>query len=239
MKTIAKSKVIYIADDEQNIRDLVKSYLLKEGYEVYTYASGDAVLEAFIHKPSDMLIIDIMMPGLDGYSLCREIRKTSEVPIIMISAKDEEIDRILGLELGSDDYISKPFSPRELVARVKTIFRRIRDDQDMPSAQTEEKRNEIGCRDILIFPDERRVCKGDLDIGLTSKEFDFLVYLVKNRNRVYTREQLITGIWGYDFIGDTRAVDDLVKRVRKKLLEAGSELEIVTVWGYGYKVIDV
>lgn len=229
-----KNKLIYVVDDEQNIRDLEKTYLQKEGYDVETFADGASAYEKFMKEPSDMLIIDVMMPGMDGYTLCREIRKNSDVPIIMVSAKDEEIDKVLGLELGSDDYISKPFSLRELVARVKTIFRRIKDEPQIP----EPKKNEIRCQDIILLPDERRILRGDLEVELTAKEYDFILYLVTNRNRVFTREQLINNIWGYDYIGDTRAIDDLVKRVRKKLSEADSKLEIVTVWGYGYKVTD-
>jgi DNA-binding response OmpR family regulator len=227
------NKLIYVVDDEQNIRDLIKTYLMKEGFEVQIFADGSGAFEAFSARPADMLIIDIMMPGMDGYTLCKEIRKTSDVPIIMVSAKDDEIDRILGLELGSDDYMAKPFSPRELVVRAKTIFRRVREDVPVKTAEHKE---ELKCQDIVIFPDERRVMKEAVEIELTSKEFEFLCYLVKNRNRVFTREQLIQNIWGYDYIGDTRAIDDLVKRVRKKLGEAGARLEIITVWGYGYKV---
>lgn len=229
-----KPKLIYIVDDEQNILNLIKSYLRKEGYDVKVFADGKSAYESFNTMPPDMLIIDIMMPGMDGYTLCREIRKTSEVPIIMVSAKDDEIDRVLGLELGSDDYISKPFSPRELVARVKTIFRRIKDE----TVDSTPTRKEIKCRDIIVLPDERRVMKDDMDIELTAKEYDLIVHLMINRNRVFTREQLINSIWGYDYMGETRAVDDLVKRIRKKLSKAGSRLEITTVWGYGYKICD-
>lgn len=228
-----KNKLIYIVDDEQKIRDLIKTYLKKEGYDVETFEDGKRAYEGFIRRSSDMLVIDIMMPGMDGYTLCREIRKLSEVPIIFVSAKDDEVDRVLGLELGSDDYISKPFSPRELVARVKTIFRRIKDE---PVQSPVPHRREIRCCDILVLPDERKVLKDEAEIHLTSKEYDFLTYLIENKNRVFNREQLITNIWGYDFIGDTRAIDDLVKRIRKKLSQAGAALEITTVWGYGYKI---
>jgi DNA-binding response OmpR family regulator len=228
-----KPRLVYVTDDEQKIRELIKSYMQKEGFEVTTFPDGESTLEEFRKKPPDMLVIDIMMPGMDGYSLCREIRKTSDVPIIMVSAKDDEIDRILGLELGSDDYISKPFSPRELMARVKSIFRRIKDE---PQQGCAPQRNELRCCDVLILPDERQVKVGDVDVDFTSKEFDLLLYLSKNKNRVFTRETLINSIWGYDFIGDTRAVDDLVKRIRNKLVQAGSRLEITTVWGYGYKI---
>lgn len=227
------NKLIYIVDDEQNIRDLIKSYLLKEGFEVEVFADGQSAYESFMKRPSDMLMIDIMMPGMDGYSLCREIRKASDVPIIMVSAKDDEIDRILGLELGSDDYISKPFSPRELVVRVKTIFRRVKDE---PPVVHPTQKNETKLQDIVIIPEERKILANEQEIDLTTKEYDLLFYLVKNKNRVFTREQLINGIWGYDYIGDTRAIDDLVKRLRKKLAEVNSQLEIKTVWGYGYKI---
>jgi DNA-binding response OmpR family regulator len=228
------NKLIFVVDDEQNIRDLIRSYLHKEGYEVKVFPDGESAYEEFMKVQPDMLVIDIMMPRMDGYSLCREIRKSSEVPIIMVSAKDEEIDRVLGLELGSDDYISKPFSPRELVARVKTIFRRIKNEAASNNALS--PKNEIKCMDISILLDERKVLKGSTEVDFTAKEYDFLSYLIKNKNKVFNREQLITNIWGYDYVGDTRAIDDLVKRLRKKLSEAGSELEITTVWGYGYKI---
>ena len=227
--------MIYVVDDEQNIRDLVKSYLQKEGYDVEVFADGENAYKCFKNRPADMLILDIMMPGMDGYSLCREIRKSSEVPIIMISAKDDEIDKVLGLELGSDDYISKPFSPRELAARVKTIFRRVREDKTdavLPGSK------ELRCRNLTILPDERRISVDNKEIEFTAKEYDFIYYMVKNKNRVFTREQMINSIWGYDFIGDERTIDDLVKRVRRKLEDAGSDCGIITVRGYGYKVVD-
>ncbi|MCX8131033.1 MAG: response regulator transcription factor [Clostridia bacterium] len=228
-----KNKLIYVVDDEKKIRDLVSTYLQKEGFGVQSFEDGESALRQFKCSPSDMLIIDIMMPGMDGYTLCRELRKISNVPIIIVSAKDEEIDRILGLELGSDDYISKPFSPRELIARVKTIFRRIKDIEDR---LIDQPVNMVSCVDIIVFPDERRILKDKNELELTPKEYDLLFYLIKNKNKVFTREQLINNIWGYDYIGDTRAIDDLVKKVRKKLLEAASALQITTVWGYGYKI---
>ena len=227
-----KEKLIYVVDDEQNIRELIKSYLIKEGFEVEVFVDGESALARFCVKKADMLIIDIMMHGMDGYELCREIRKSSNVPIIMVSAKDEEIDRILGLELGSDDYVSKPFSPRELVVRVKAIFRRTRDDE----SEISQQRNGIKCEDIVLLPDERKVAIKDSEIELTAKEYDLLLYLIKNKNRVFTREQLLNSVWSYEYIGDTRAIDDLIKRLRKKLGEAGSLLKITTVWGYGYKI---
>jgi len=226
------SKRIFVVDDEKKINDLIKLYLLREGYAVEVFSDGLSAYKAFMDNSPDMLIVDVMMPEMDGYSLCRKIRKESNVPIIIVSAKDDEIDRILGLELGSDDYISKPFSPRELITRVKTIFRRVGRDAEY----TNKEQIIIHCRDISILPEQRKVLKGVTEIKFTSKEYDFILHMVKNKNKVFTREQLINNIWGYDYIGDLRAIDDIVKRIRKKLAGAGSELEITTVWGYGYKI---
>ena len=228
-----KNKLIYVVDDEKKIRDLISSYLMKDGFDVQAFEDGESAYAQFKSEPSDMLIIDIMMPGMDGFDLCRELRKISGVPIIMVSAKDEEIDRILGLELGSDDYISKPFSPRELVARVKTIFRRTGHTQEHSTGSPD---NRICCADITIFPDGRKAVKDTKELELTPKEYELLYYLIRNKNKAYTRDQLIGTLWGYSYIGETRAVDDLVKKLRRKLTEVSSSLQIVTVWGYGYKV---
>ena len=229
------NELIYVADDEERIRDLICSYLENSGFKVKSFTNGTTVLAAFNLEPADMLILDIMMPGLDGYSVCREIRKTSQVPVIMVSAKDEEIDRILGLELGSDDYMSKPFSPRELVARVKNIFKRTKKDPLEYLVATPYKPM---CKDIVLIPDERRVLCCGKDLDLTSKEFDLMLFLISNKNHAFTREQLIEKIWGYDYMGETRTIDDLVKRIRKKLTGANREIKISTVWGYGYKITD-
>lgn len=226
-------KLIYVADGEERIRNLICSYLENSGFKVKTFTDGSAVLAAFVVEPADMLILDIMMPGLDGYSVCREIRKTSQVPVIMVSAKEEEIDRILGLELGSDDYMSKPFSPIELVARVKNIFKRTNPLDYLIATPYKPM-----CKDIELFPEERRVLCCGKDLELASKEFDLLLFLISNKNHAFTREQLIEKIWGYDYMGETRTIDDLVKRIRKKLTEADSEIKISTVWGFGYKVTD-
>jgi DNA-binding response OmpR family regulator len=228
----ASTKLIFVIDDDPTIRMIVERYLLQEGYKVMTFENGTNVLEAcHEHKP-DMLIMDIMMPGINGYELCKKIRAESDVPIIMVSAKDEEIDKIVGLELGSDDYLSKPFSPRELVARVKTIFRRVSHPSNGQDANTNVKT----FHDIQIMLDERRVlCKGQ-EISFTTKEYDLFSYLLIHQPKVFTREQLLNQVWGYDYIGDVRAIDDLVKRIRKKLAQVNSIVEIKTVWGYGYKI---
>ena len=231
-------KSIYVVDDEKNIREIVRSYLEKEGYTVTEFENGEDALASFCNTAPDMLIIDIMMPGMSGFELCNEIRKKANTPIIIISARDEELDRILGIEMGADDYMLKPFSPREMVARVKAVFRRI------DGMQSDQSGNNIPhCRDLKIFPSERRVVKVTPDgtedeIALTAMEYDFIYFMIINKNRVFTRDQLLTNIWEYQYIGDTRAVDDLVKRIRKKLDAHQTQFQIETVWGYGYKVTD-
>ncbi len=229
-------KLIFVIDDEKNIREIIRSYLEKESFSVMEFDSAEPALEAFTRYKPDMLIVDIMMPGMSGFELCNEIRKIDNTPIIIVSARDEELDRILGIEMGADHYMMKPFSPRELVARVKAVFRRI-------DGMNEEKSvAEPCCRDLKIYPMQRRIVKVEegleTDLSFTAMEYDFLLYMITNKNRVFTRNQLLTSIWDYQYIGDTRAVDDLVKRIRKKLDAAQTIFEIDTVWGYGYKVTD-
>lgn len=231
------SKVIYVVDDDKNIREIIRSYLESEGYNVKEFEDGESTLKTLVTGYPDMFIVDIMMPGMSGFELCNQIRKKANTPIIIVSARDEELDRVLGIEMGADDYMMKPFSPRELLARVKAVFRRIdgmlleKKDQDTPI-----------CRDLKIYPIERRIVKFEKDketeINFTAMEYDFIYFIIKNKNRVFTRDQLLTNIWDYQYIGDTRAVDDLVKRIRKKLDLVITEFHIETVWGYGYKVTD-
>lgn len=224
-----EKKLIYIADDEIKIQELIKMFLKKEGYEVETFSDGKELLNAFKQKEADMLIIDIMMPQLDGLTLCSEIRKESNVPIIIISAKDSESDKIAGLMLGSDDYMTKPFSPVELVLRVKGIFRRI-ELQKVPS----QAQAVISIADIAIYTEGRHaVCNGE-DLKLTPMEFNLLLYLCKNVNKGVSREELLNKVWGFDNEVDTRATDDMIKRIRKKLLCVHSLLKIETLWGYGF-----
>lgn len=227
-------KLIYVCDDEENIRELIRSYLLKEGYDVETFRDGESLLGSIKRKEPDMIVLDIMLPGISGLDICRELRKISDVPIILVSARDDTFDKVLGLELGSDDYIAKPFSPRELLARIKTVLRRVKE----PSVQraAEAKSQDIQIRDLVIKTNERVVYKDEKQIDFTIKEYDLFFFLSSNKNMVFNRDQLLTAVWGEDFFGDSRSVDDLVKRIRKKLALAGSELEITTVWGYGYKI---
>ncbi|MCY0875908.1 MAG: response regulator transcription factor [Firmicutes bacterium] len=229
------SRLIYVIDDDESVRTVVERYLLREGFLVESFATGEDAQRAMGERMPDMLILDIMLPGIGGYDLCQWVRSRSDIPIIMVSARDEEVDRILGLELGSDDYLSKPFSPRELVARVRTVFRRLRVVQPM-GAQTQEQPHVHVCANLSLRDEERRIVCGEQDLVLTTKEFELLAYLIKHRNRAFTREQLLTQVWGYEYIGDERAIDDLVKRLRKKLGQGNSEAEILTVWGYGYKL---
>lgn len=225
---------IFVIDDDANIRQLILRYLEKEGYKVTAFENADSVLEAFNTMQPDALVLDIMMPGtMDGLDLCKKIRTVSQVPIIFVSAKDEAVDRIIGLELGADDYLSKPFSPRELLVRLKIIFRRIE-----PVMVTEQETTLYQIKDVKI-DDSKRVCtvNGE-EMSLTNNEYMLLSYLVKNKNISFTRENLIQNIWGYDYVGESRMIDDLVKRLRKKLKSMNAQVEITTVWGYGYRIDD-
>jgi DNA-binding response OmpR family regulator len=222
-------KLIYIADDEVKIQELIRMFLIKEGYEVEAFFDGEALLNAFKEKPADMLLLDIMMPQLDGLSVCTEIRKQSDVPIIIISAKDGESDKIAGLMLGSDDYMTKPFSPVELVLRIRSIFKRI-EFEKLPVSNP----SLITVSDVTIYPEGRYADCCGKDLKLTTMEFNLFVYLVKNLNKGVSREELLNKIWGFDSEVDTRATDDMVKRIRKKLSSQGSVLKIETLWGFGF-----
>lgn len=228
-----KKKLIYIADDEVNICNIIKSFLIKEGFEVETFNDGRSIFDAFNAKEPDMVVIDIMMPEIDGYSLCSLIRQKSSIPIIIVSAKDTEPDKIAGLTLGSDDYLTKPFSPMELVARIKSIFRRIEMDKSIS-----QKSNVIKICDITINADTRQAEFNGKDIGLTGMEFSLLYYLAINKNKAISRSELLDKVWGFESEVETRATDDMVKRIRKKLSDSGSTLKIETVWGFGFKIQD-
>ncbi len=225
------NKTIYIADDDINISNILQKQLESEGYIVKSFFDGEELLKKFNENPADLIITDIMMPNMNGYELCREIRKNSFIPILMISAKDEEIDRILGLELGSDDYISKPFSLREISIKVRNILRRT-------ESSVTKNDNKLICKDLEILLEDRVVMINKKEFKTTTKEYDLLVLLVENKNKAFSREQIISNVWGYDYYGETRQVDHLIKRLRKKMLEQDSECKIETIWGYGYKVSD-
>ena len=226
-------KLIYIADDEVNICNIIKSFLVKEGFEAETFNDGQSILDAFNVKPADMLVIDIMMPGIDGYSLCSQVRQISSIPVIIVSAKDTEPDKIAGLTLGCDDYLTKPFSPMELIARIRSIFRRI--EMDKANGGLMEV---IKVSDIVIDHNIKMAKCNEKDIGLTGMEFSLLYYLAANRNRAVSRSELLDRVWGFENAVETRATDDMIKRLQKKLSDAGSELKIDTVWGFGFRLKD-
>lgn len=224
------NQTIYIADDEENIRNLISLFLTNEGFEVTAFSNGDDLLKAFLDKPSDMVILDVMMPGTDGLSLCTQIRRRSNALIMIVSARDKEVDRITGITLGSDDYMTKPFSPMELVARTKALFRRLQLD-------TGGERGEIlTAGNLRLNTATREAAVGGQPFEMTPTEFALMVYLMSNRTRAVSREELLKNVWKFDFDVDTRATDDVVKRLRKKLASADAGFRIDTIWGFGFKL---
>ena len=228
---MAQSKVL-VADDDEKIRELLEIYLTKEGFAVIQAADGaEAILKAQQLKP-DLIVLDIMMPVLDGMEVCRQVRKFSQVPVIMLTARTEDEDRILGLELGADDYLAKPFNPRELVARVKAVLRRMaHSGEEMAS-----KDAILTFAQLTINRQEYAATSSGHTVQLTAKEMDLLWHLASHPGRVFSREQLLESIWGYEYFGDTRTVDTHIKRIRQKLeVQDDSAWDIKTVWGVGYK----
>lgn len=221
-------KHIFVVDDEKSIREILKKYIENEGHKVTLFDNGQSMLPEVGRLKPDLLVLDIMMSGLDGIEVCKQIRRTSDVPIIFVTARGEELDRVLGLELGADDYLTKPFSPRELVVRIKNIFKRIDKSSSPPSV--------LALKDIQLHQDRRVVQKDADEIKLTTKEYEIFEFMALNRGLPFTREQLVQKVWGYDSLSEDRLVDDLVKRIRKKLAQYGSEVQITTVWGYGYRL---
>lgn len=220
---------VLIVDDDTNISELISLYLKKEGYQTKEVYTGREALEAYEEYRPDIILLDIMLPEIDGYDVCKEVRRISKTPIIMLTAKGEVFDKVLGLELGADDYIVKPFDPKELVARVKAVLRR-----SIPQNDPAPIRNRIVLDDLIIDKDNYSVTyEGNL-IELPPKELEVLYFLASHPKQVFTREQLLDKIWGYDFVGDTRTVDVHIKRLRDKF-EGDHSWSIKTVWGVGYK----
>lgn len=219
---------ILLVDDDPNIMQLVKLYLEKEGFEVETADRGDLALEIFRKNPPALMLLDIMLPVMDGWEVCREVRRTSNIPIIMLTARGETFDKVLGLELGADDYITKPFEPKEMVARIKAVARRY------ISGDTPAK--EVSYPGLTVNISRYSVSYGGQEMEMPPKELELLFYLASNKNQVFTRQQLLEQVWGFDFFGDSRTVDVHVKRLREKL--QGCEAygwSILTVWSVGYK----
>ncbi|WP_277584068.1 response regulator YycF [Psychrobacillus antarcticus] len=225
------SKKILVVDDEKPIADILQFNLKKEGYQVVCAYDGDEALKKVEEDQPDLMLLDIMLPNKDGMEVCREIRKKYDFPIIMLTAKDSEIDKVLGLELGADDYVTKPFSTRELIARVKANMRRHQTIQEDAEIVT----NEIVIGPLTIQPDAYLVIKRDQKIELTHREFELLHYLAKHIGQVMTREHLLQTVWGYDYFGDVRTVDVTIRRLREKIEDSPSHPTwIVTRRGVGY-----
>ena len=223
----AAAQTVLVVEDESSIASFVALYLKNAGYAVKTAATGGEALSEVSTATPALIVLDLMLPDIDGIEVCRRIRKGSDVPILMLTARDEDVDKIIGLEVGADDYLTKPFNPRELVARVKSILRRSTPER----RQVESKQIRHG--DLLVDAGRREVHVGDQEVQLAPKEFDLLWELLDHRGLVLTRDQLLERVWGYTFAGDTRTVDVHVRQLRRKL---GDASPIVTVWGVGYKV---
>ena len=221
-----KTKILLV-DDDPNIRQLVSLYLTREGFEVEEATRGDDALKQFRAAAPNMILLDIMLPGMDGWQVCREVRKVSNIPIIMLTAKDETFDKVLGLELGADDYIAKPFEPKELVARVKAVIRRYQ------SAEAPDR--ELVFPGLTINISHYTVNYMGRPVEMPPKELELLYFLASHPGAVFTREQLLEQVWGYDFFGDSRTVDVHIKRLREKLDGENLGWNLKTVWGVGYK----
>ncbi|MBO4410931.1 MAG: response regulator transcription factor [Lachnospiraceae bacterium] len=230
---MADKQRVLIVDDDENIAQLISLYLLKECYETRMVYDGESALTAFREFQPNIVLLDLMLPGIDGYQVCREIRQTSKCPIIMLSAKGEVFDKVLGLELGADDYMVKPFDSKELVARVKAILRRANDTEKTQTAPPAD-RQEVAYPDLIVNRANYEVFYYGERVEMAPKELELLYFLAESPNRVFTREQLLDRIWGYEYVGDTRTVDVHIKRIREKLPDH-KNWSISTVWGVGYK----
>lgn len=222
------SEKILVVDDDLNICELLRLYLTKEGYNVVIVNDGVSAVTAFQEESPSLVLLDIMLPKLDGWQVCREIRKFSDTPIIMLTAKGEVFDRVLGLELGADDYVVKPFDTKEIVARIKAVLRR-------SASSTSEEIKEVHYDKLSINLTNYELKVNGVQIDTPPKEMELIFHLAKSPNRVFTRDQLLDEVWGYDYYGDSRTVDVHVKRLREKLEGVSDKWELRTVWGVGYK----
>ncbi|WP_102027161.1 response regulator transcription factor [Salirhabdus sp. Marseille-P4669] len=226
---------ILVVDDEERIRRLLKMYLVREDFEIDEAEDGETALQKALNEDYDLILLDLMMPGLSGEEVCTQLREHKATPVIMLTAKGEEANRVQGFEVGADDYIVKPFSPREVVLRVKALLRR--------SSTTKFLKHSTSAQDVLVFPhltiekDAHRVTADEKEINLTPKEYELLHFLAKSPDKVFSREDLLKEVWNYEFFGDLRTVDTHVKRLREKLSKVSKDAAkmIVTVWGVGYK----
>ena len=221
---------ILIVDDEENICELVRLYIEKEGFDAIIANDGQEAVAKFNKEKPDLILLDIMLPIKDGWQVCREIRAQSKVPIVMLTAKGETFDKVLGLELGADDYVVKPFEPKELIARIRAVLRRSADSVDEKADE-----DELSFDGLKINQSTYEVYIDDKKVEMPPKEFELLYFLAKNTNKVFTRDQLLDEIWGYEFFGDSRTVDVHIKRIREKLEGENRTWALKTVWGVGYK----
>lgn len=234
---MAKKTKIMIVDDDPSIAELISLYLTKECFDTLKVDDGEMALRMFNEYEPNLILLDLMLPGIDGYEVCREIRRTSKVPIIILSAKGEVFDKVLGLELGADDYIIKPFDSKEMVARVKAVLRRFSKEPEKEEEEqipNEKQGNFVSYDDLLINQTNYSVTYLGQQIDMPPKELELLYFLASHPNQVFTREQLLDHIWGYEYIGDTRTVDVHVKRLREKIKDHAN-WKLATVWGIGYK----
>ncbi len=228
-------KKIMIVDDDENIASLLSLYLTKEFFECKIAHDGETALELNKTFDPDLILLDIMLPGMDGYAVCRELRKDYMTPVIMLSAKTETFDKVLGLELGADDYISKPFDNKEMVARVKAVLRRYENGSHVSQEKkTDAPPEEVTCGNLVVNHMNYTVTQGGSAIEMPPKELELLYFLVSHPNQVFTREQLLDRIWGYEYVSETRTVDVHIKRLREKL-EENDIYSIATIWGIGYR----
>ncbi len=223
------SERIFLVDDEQHIIDLLRLYLEQEGFRVDSAGEGQEALDRILAQPPDLVVLDLMLPGLDGREICRRLRARSELPVIMLTARDDDVDKIVGLELGADDYLTKPFNPRELVARIRAILRRSTRPKDM-----RQDSHNLVIGNLRIEPEQHRVLLDDREVRLRRLEYDLLHTLARQPGRVFSRDQLLSLVWDYDVPGQTRTVDVHVAQLRHKL--AGMQASIDTVWGVGYRL---
>ncbi len=222
--------LIYVADDEKNIRDLLESFLVEAGHMVKVFADGESLLCAFLEKEPTLVILDVMMPDVDGFTVCNKIRKISEVPIILLTARDTDADYITGFTAGCDDYFTKPFSPLKLTMRVNAIIKRALKAQQITQ-------NKILVLEDIVLDQGMKSCTiNEQNVKLTNTEFELMAYLMANKDKAVSRGELLNTIWGYGAEVETRVTDDIIKRIRKKLRDYKSKVSIETVWGYGFKI---
>lgn len=220
---------ILVVDDDRNIVDLVRIYMQKEGFTVSMAFDGEEALRQFMANPPHLVILDVMLPGLDGYQVCREIRRVSAIPVIMLTARGESFDKVLGLELGADDYVVKPFDPKELVARVRAVLRRFAGNEPQPGRRVAFPGLQVDLDGYLLYLNGEQV-------EIPPKELELLYFLASHPNRAFTREQILEKVWGYEFLGDSRTVDVHIKRLRERLNKVSHpQWDLKTVWGVGYK----